>query len=92
MGVSRSLLLVLVFSFTLLGCATVRRSLDAYQACKADQTCSEEMAHAQEVTYVAAKGAASTFPSFPEAAAVVVSNLVAFGVGVLKGKRVKKAV
>ena len=81
MRVSRSLLLVLVFSLTLLGCASVKRSMEAYEACKADTECVKEILKIQDSTYVVTKAAASGagFPSVPEVLAVLVSNLAAFG-------------
>ena len=92
MRISRAFLLVLCFSATLLGCSSVQRSMEAYEACKADSECVAEMDKARSTSYVITKTAASStgFPSVPEVLAVLVSNLASFGVGVLRGKKLKK--
>jgi len=74
-----------------MGCASVQRSLDNYQACKADAECSAKMAETGRVASVVTKTAASGFPmpSVPEALAWVVSNIATFAYGVSHGKRKK---
>ena len=91
MRVSRSLLLVIVFSITLLGCASVQRSIANYEACKADPGCLHEMESARSTTYTITKAAAGPLAPTPqEILAWLVSNAAAFGVGMWKGRKVKK--
>ena len=74
--------------FVLLGCAGVKQALDNYEACKGDPVCVEQMDKAQMSSYSVTKAVTSTaFPSMPEAIAFVISNVVAFGVGVVKGRK-----
>ncbi|QXP08356.1 MAG: hypothetical protein [Arizlama microvirus] len=81
--------LFLVLCFTLIGCHTVKKSLDNYEACKGDQVCMEEMTKVKESSYVISKSAVAAYPlpSVGEGIALLVSNLVAFGFGVLKGRK-----
>ena len=80
---------IVCFALTLMGCVAVKKSLDNYEACKGDPVCLQEMQSAKEVSYAVTKTATAPFipVSFPEAIAFVVSNVFAFGFGVVKGKK-----
>lgn len=80
-----ALLVVLTF----VGCLQVRRSVDNYQACKGDPVCWAEMNNVKEDTYNITKVATSAMPSvsIQEGIALLISNIVAFGFGVMKGKK-----
>ena len=79
----------LMLCFTIVGCAATKRALDNYEACKGDQECITEMGQVRASSYVVAKTATNSLPlpSLGEGIAIVISNLVAFGFGVLKGKK-----
>ena len=79
----------LMFCFTIIGCAATKQALDNYEACKGDQACVTEMEQVRASSYVVAKTATNSLPlpSLGEGIAIVVSNLIAFGFGVLKGKK-----
>jgi len=71
-----------------MGCVAVKKSLDNYEACKGDPACVESMESARVASYTVTKAAAGPMlPSGPEVVAMLVSNVVAFGVGVWKGKK-----
>ncbi|WNK14590.1 MAG: hypothetical protein [Microvirus sp.] len=80
---------VLLLCFTVTGCVVVKKSLDNYEACKGDPVCMEEMTKVKESSYVISKSAVAAYPlpSVGEGIALLVSNLVAFGFGVLKGRK-----
>lgn len=80
---------VLLFCFTVTGCVAVKKSLDNYEACKGDSVCMSEMAQVKNTSYVVTKSATELMPlpSVGEGIALLVSNLVAFGFGVLKGRK-----
>jgi len=79
----------LCLCFTVSGCLTVKGALDNYEACKGDAVCMEEMVKVKDTSYVVSKAAVSAYPlpSLGEGLALLVSNLVAFGFGVLKGRK-----
>lgn len=81
-----SLALLGIVAFT--GCVAT----DRYKACLGDKACYEEMEAARITSYNAVKSASNVpgIPSFPEVLALLVSNLAAFGVGVLRGKKVNQ--
>lgn len=62
---------------------------DRYNACMSDDDCRSQVMDVKDHTYALTKvGVQSTpMPNVAEIIAVLVSNVVAFGVGVLKGKR-----
>ena len=80
---------VLLLCFTVVGCVAVKKSLDNYEACKGDPVCMEEMTKVKASSYVGTKSATELMPlpSVGEGIALLVSNLVAFGFGVLKGRK-----
>jgi len=82
---------VLLLCFTFVGCASVKKALDNYEACKGDPVCMEDMTKVKGSSYVVTKSATELMPlpSVGEGIALLVSNLVAFGFGVLKGGRKK---
>ena len=82
-------IMFLCLFFTVSGCLTVKGALENYEACKGDQVCMEEMVKEKDTSYVVSKAAiaANPLPSVGEGIAVVLSNLVAFGFGVLKGRK-----
>lgn len=80
--------LIICFTMTLLGCVAVKKSIDNYEACKGDVACVQKMDEARQASYVVTKSAAGPLlPSTSEVVAVIVSNIVAFGVGVFHGKK-----
>lgn len=82
------IIFVCCFACTLLGCVAVKRSLDNYQACQGDVECVEKMESARQASYIVTKSAAGPLmPSTAEVVAVLVSNVVAFGVGVFHGRK-----
>lgn len=80
---------VLLVVLVLCGCKTVQMSVDDYNRCINDPVCVESVEKSRKVSYSVVKGAtnAVTMPSVSEGLAFIVSNLVAFGVGVVKGKK-----
>lgn len=72
-----------------MGCAATKQALDNYEACKGDSVCIEQMEQVRTESYTVAKTATNylPMPSLGEAIALGVSNLVAFGFGVLKGRK-----
>lgn len=85
------LFFLVMFVITSLGCVAVTKSLDNYNACVGDPVCVSEMAKVKSTTHAVVETTASSLgaPTAPEFIAVVVSNLVSFGFGVLKGKKKK---
>lgn len=81
--------LFLLIVFFIVGCSAVKKSVDNFEACKGDPVCMEQMTTVKDTSYVITKGAASAFPipSLGESVALVVSNIVAFIFGVLKGRK-----
>jgi len=75
--------------FMVTGCLTVKGALDKYEACKGDQVCMAEMSKVKESSYIVSKAAVNAYPlpSVGEGIALVISNLVAFGFGVVKGRK-----
>ena len=82
-------IMFLCLFFTVSGCLTVKGALENYEACKGDQVCMEEMTKVKESSYVVSKAAVAAYPlpSVGEGIALLVSNLVAFGFGVVKGRK-----
>lgn len=81
-------LFIICFSLTLLGCVAVKKSIDNYEACRGDVACVQKMEDARQSTYTITKSATGPFfPSASEIVAMLVSNAVAFGVGVFHGKK-----
>lgn len=73
---------------TSIGCVTVSKSLEKYRACKDDPECYTMMLSAKEASYTVTEAAvSSSIPSGAQSIALVVSNIVAFAVGVWKGKK-----
>lgn len=85
----RYVALVVLLGVVCCGCVAT----DRYKACLADTACYAEMEAARASAYNVTKSAAGFpgVPSVPEVLALLVSNLAAFGVGVLKGRKVKGA-
>lgn len=83
------LYLLMFLLFFLTGCAGIQKSVDRYQACIEDPACLAQMEDVKQVSYDVTKVAASGFPisSIPDAIAYIASNVIAFGFGVLKGKK-----
>ena len=79
----------LVICFTVVGCAATKQALDNYEACKGDKVCIEQMENVRSASYTVAKSATNSIPlpSLAEGIAIAVSNLIAFGFGVLKGRK-----
>jgi len=73
---------------TFLGCVAVNKSIDNYKACKGDPVCLAEMEKVKEVTYdVVEPVVSANMPSMAQVIALTISNIVAFGFGVLKGRK-----
>lgn len=87
---SRLFWLVLLL-FTLLGCKTIETSVENYKQCINDPTCANEVVAVRTGAYNLTKNTlhSTAFPSFSEAVALILSNVVAFGVGVVKGSKKK---
>lgn len=89
------LFFLLMFALTSLGCVAVKNAHEKYLACAGDLKCYEEMSKIKENAYVATKtvsqavasSASMSFPSIPEALAVLVSGLVSYVYGVRHGKK-----
>lgn len=80
--------LLLLFLF-LVGCSATNEAVQNYESCKNDPECYHQMLDVKEKSYIATKTGLnlSGLPSAAEVLALVVSNMAAFGVGVLKGKK-----
>ena len=73
---------------TFLGCVAVNKSIDNYKACKGDPVCMSEMEKVQQLTYNAVEPVAqSSIPSIGEIIALAISNIAAFGFGVMQGRK-----
>lgn len=77
---------ILLFAILfLMGCHT---TLADYQNCMNDPVCAASVENSRVASYQAVKASSSSlFPSFNEALALVLSNIVAFVVGVIKGRK-----
>jgi len=76
------------FSISFAGCSIIDKAKDNYNACRGDKACMEQMENVRASTEVATRTVGNTFfPSPLEAVVYLVSNLAAFGFGVVKGKR-----
>lgn len=75
--------------FMIMGCVATKQAMDNYEACKGDLQCVQEMSRVKDTSYVITKSATEfmPLPSVGEGIALLVSNLVAFGFGVLKGRK-----
>lgn len=72
----------------LVGCKSAQMSIHDYQACLADELCSADVEKYRQMSYSTTKAATSTIGGgIPEALALIISNAVAFAVGVYKGKK-----
>lgn len=84
------LIAVLIF---LVGCKTTEVMLSDYEKCVADPMCHAEIDQIRENAHLVTEGAVNTaFPSMGELAAITVSNIVAFFVGVMKGRKKKEVI
>lgn len=80
----------LVLFMTILGCAGVRTSLENYEACKGDVDCMRSVEQTREAAFAVSRSAVnSAFPSTADALALIISNGIAFAVGVWRGGRLK---
>lgn len=84
----RTFVLVCIL-LTVIGCKTVQEAQTDYQVCMADPICVAEVERARALTFNTTKAAASSipFPNVPESIALITSNVVAFAVGVIKGRK-----
>ena len=72
-----------------LGCATVSKSVDNFQACKDDPVCFAQMEQLKSSSHIIVESAVSSvpFPSVPEWIAIGISNVLAFAFGAMRGKK-----
>lgn len=80
---------LLLLALLIAGCSATNEAVKNYESCKNDPECYHEMLEAKQNTYNITKSGLNLtgLPSAGEVLALVVSNIAAFGVGVLKGKR-----
>ena len=70
---------VLMLLFVIVGCKTVKDSINYYEACKGDSDCVSEMVKAGSTAKIVTTSAASALPvgnSVAEVVGVLVSNIV----------------
>lgn len=87
----RTWLLLLVL-FVVVGCASVSRSVEDYNACMADPQCADSVNAVRDNTrtVVTATSSALPLPSIPEVVGLIASNVIAFAVGVRRGGKLRR--
>ena len=87
----RGFLFVLLLLITSAGCITTKQAVDDYQRCMADAECSAQVNAVKSHSYVATETAITTsgIPRLADIIAVIVSSVVSFGFGVVKGRKLK---
>lgn len=65
---------------TFMGCISVKKALDNYEACAGDPVCIDEMQRVKDVTYIATETGVSMarLPSVPSVCAMLVSGCAGF--------------
>lgn len=87
------LVFVLVLLFVVYGCKTVKNSIDYYEACKGDSDCVAEMVKASNTAHQVTSSVVAATPlggRFDDILGGIAGSLVAFLVGVKRGKRLCK--
>lgn len=83
---------LLLSLFFLVGCVATKEMISDYDRCMANAVCASEVQKIRESSYTGTQVAVDriTLPSVSEAVAVIVSSGLAFGIGVLKGRKLKR--
>lgn len=77
------------------GCSHVVKSVDYYNACLNDPVCYEEIRSVNELSRSVVIASADSYigdSSISEFIGAVVASMLSFGLGVLRGKKLKKVV
>lgn len=85
--------LLMVLGFLMFGCNTAVKSVDYYEACLNDVNCVEDMRQAQNMTSMAVSSAVqnnSQYSSVAQIVGGVAGSVVAYFVGVVRGKKIQK--